>query len=114
CLAMLASAPFDNWWHNAYGLDVKIISPPHALLALGIYSIVVGALLLTLARQNRAEGAERKRLAILLAVVSGFLLMNFAIFLTEYSERRMQHSAFFYQVTSIVFPFGLASVARVI
>src|SRR5690242_2152087 len=28
-VAMLASAPFDNWWHNAYGLDVRIISPPH-------------------------------------------------------------------------------------
>src|SRR5579872_6801154 len=29
--AMLTSAPFDDWWHNAYGLDVKIISPPHML-----------------------------------------------------------------------------------
>src|ERR1041385_8051123 len=27
CLAMLTSAPFDNWWHDAYGLDVKILSP---------------------------------------------------------------------------------------
>ena len=27
--AMLTSAPFDDWWHNAYGLDVKILSPPH-------------------------------------------------------------------------------------
>ena len=32
-LAMLTSAPFDDWWHNAYGLDVKIISPPHTVLA---------------------------------------------------------------------------------
>src|SRR3954468_20047307 len=23
--AMLTSAPFDNWWHNAYGIDVKIL-----------------------------------------------------------------------------------------
>src|SRR5205809_6306486 len=22
-LAMVISAPFDNWWHNAYGVDVK-------------------------------------------------------------------------------------------
>src|SRR4029453_14969557 len=29
--AMVTSAPFDDWWHNAYGLDVKIISPPHML-----------------------------------------------------------------------------------
>src|SRR5262249_18431531 len=30
--AMLTSAPFDNWWHDAYGLDVQILSPPHSLL----------------------------------------------------------------------------------
>src|SRR5947209_7928748 len=28
-VAMLVSAPFDNWWHDTYGLDVKILSPPH-------------------------------------------------------------------------------------
>src|SRR6185503_15375347 len=53
CLAMLTSAPFDNWWHEAYGLDVRIVSPPHIVLALGIVSITLGALLLTLARQNQ-------------------------------------------------------------
>src|SRR5689334_22263000 len=26
-VAMLTSAPFDDWWHNAYGLDVKVLSP---------------------------------------------------------------------------------------
>src|SRR5438094_3404114 len=53
-IAMIASAPFDNWWHNAYGLDVKIISPPHTLLALGFVGIELGALLMVLALQNRA------------------------------------------------------------
>ena len=38
-IAMLVSAPFDNWWHAAYGLDVKIISPPHTLLVLGIRGV---------------------------------------------------------------------------
>jgi len=33
---MITSAPFDNWWHNAYGLDVQIVSPPHMVLALGM------------------------------------------------------------------------------
>ena len=28
-VAMITSAPFDNWWHAAYGLDVKVLSPPH-------------------------------------------------------------------------------------
>jgi hypothetical protein len=114
CGAMLTSAPFDNWWHNAYGLDVKIVSPPHTLLALGIYSIVIGAFLLTLAQQNRADHRERRRLALLLAGLGGLLLMNFAIFITEYSERMMQHSPGFYQVSAIVFPFGLAAIARAV
>src|SRR5262245_4836820 len=40
--AMLTSAPFDDWWHNAYGLDVKILSPPHAVLGLGMITIQMG------------------------------------------------------------------------
>src|SRR6185503_5907357 len=58
--AMLVSAPFDNWWHNAYGLDVQIVSPPHMVLAAGMVAIVIGALLMTLAEQNR-RGADRHR-----------------------------------------------------
>jgi hypothetical protein len=114
CGAMLTSAPFDNWWHNAYGLDVRIISPPHAVLALGIFAICVGAMLLTLAQQNRADDALRRRLAWVLAGAGGLFIMNFALFLTEYSERRMMHSAFFYQVTAAVFPFALTAMSRAI
>jgi hypothetical protein len=51
---MLTSAPFDNWWHNAYGLDVKIVSPPHTLLILGIRAVAVGMIFLILAAMNRA------------------------------------------------------------
>jgi hypothetical protein len=114
CLAMLTSAPFDNWWHDAYGLDVKIISPPHTILAIGIFAIVTGALLLTLSEQNRATGERRDRLAWMLAAVAGMFIMNYALFLTEYSERRMMHSGWFYGLTSAVFPFGLAAMSRAI
>jgi len=112
CFAMVSSAPFDNWWHDAYGLDVKIVSPPHVVLALGIYSIVNGALLLTLAKQNRSEGAKRERFAWLYVVSGGLLVMTFGIFLTEYSVRFLQHGAEFYRVTAIFFPFALIAVAR--
>jgi len=114
CGAMLTSAPFDNWWHNAYGLDVRIISPPHAVLAIGIFAIVVGALLLTLAQQNRADERTRRRLAWVLALTGGMLIMNFALFLTEYGEGRMMHSALFYEVTAIAFPIALAAMGRAI
>jgi hypothetical protein len=114
CGAMLTSAPFDNWWHNAYGLDVRIISPPHAVLAIGIYSIVVGALLLTLAQQNRADEHTRRKLAWVLAATGGLFIMNFALFLTEYGERRMMHSPTFYEVVALAFPFALTAMARAI
>src|SRR5271167_182829 len=53
---MITSAPFDDWWHNAYGLDVKILSPPHILLALGMTGIRFGTLVMVLAEVNRAGG----------------------------------------------------------
>ena len=112
CFAMLASAPFDNWWHDAYGLDVKIVSPPHTILALGIYSIVNGALMLTLAKQNRSEGEERERFAMLYLIAGGMFVMNFGIFLTEYSLRFLQHGGEFYRMSAMFYPFALISVAR--
>ena len=60
-ITMLASAPFDDWWHNAYGLDVKILSPPHVVLAIGIGAIHVGVLIFVLGRMNRVEGRARRR-----------------------------------------------------
>jgi hypothetical protein len=43
---MVTSAPFDNWWHQAYRLDVKILSPPHVLLILGLLAIRFGVVVL--------------------------------------------------------------------
>jgi hypothetical protein len=59
-VAMLVSAPFDDWWHNAYGLEVEILSPPHTVLAAGIAAIEIGALMLVLGYMNRAHGDERR------------------------------------------------------
>ena len=61
-VAMLASAPFDDWWHNAYGLDVRIISPPHMVLAAGFFGIEFGTVMLMLAFMNRAHAAMRPAL----------------------------------------------------
>src|SRR5207237_10771706 len=57
---MLTSAPFDNWWHNAYGLDVKIFSPPHVVLDGGVLAIQIGALVLIASTRNRASGILRR------------------------------------------------------
>lgn len=111
CLAMVTSAPFDNWWHNAYGLDVRIISPPHTVLALGIGAIGVGALLLTLAWQNRET--RHQRLAMWLFLVAGaLLLMDRAIMLTEFSGRNQQHTGAFYRVSMLAYPMAIVVMAK--
>src|SRR3954471_15227390 len=98
--AMLTSAPFDDWWHNTYGLDVKILSPPHTLLALGINAILLGALVLTLAERNRAEGTARRRLDVMVLYMGGVMLVLFSAFLMEETSRVAMHSAHFYWVVA--------------
>jgi hypothetical protein len=112
CGAMLASAPFDNWWHNAYGLDVQIISPPHMVLALGIVAITLGALLLTLARQNQSRGAEQRHFALLFTIAAAFWIMNVWVMLSEYSYKEFMHSGLFYRVASMCYPLVLLTTAR--
>lgn len=108
-LAMLTSAPFDDWWHNAYGLDVKIISPPHSILGLGMFGISTGALILVLARQNRESSTIDKYLFVF---VSGVFVTLGAIFVTEFSYPNRQHGAAFYIACSIMFAFRLVTVGR--
>jgi hypothetical protein len=111
--AMLTSAPFDNWWHDAYGLDVKIISPPHMLLALGIFGINWGAAFVAAAEMNRAQGAERKMLQYVLLCAGGFILIQMMILELEQTGRVWQHSAAPYVALSIVVLFVLETMARV-
>jgi hypothetical protein len=110
-LAMLTSAPFDDWWHNTYGLDVRILSPPHVLLASGIGAIQLGAMLMALALQNRTEGRDR-RFQLLFVYGAGLLLLNVATLSTEYLQRWDMHRSLFYQVACGVFPFVILSAGR--
>ena len=110
-IAMITSAPFDDWWHNAYGLDVKIVSPPHMVLAAGIGAIQAGAMLMALASKNRA-GGERRDLNRLFLLGAGLLLLLAATVATEYTQRWDMHQSLFYQVSAGVFVFFLVSAAR--
>jgi hypothetical protein len=111
CFAMVSSAPFDNWWHNAYGLDVRIISPPHMVLAMGIAGVGIGALLLTLAAQNRDGRPDRKALWLFL-LAGSLLFMDRAIMLTEYSWSNLMHDGSFYRVSALAYPMVLVLMAR--
>ena len=111
CGAMLTSAPFDDWWHNAYGLDVRIISPPHILLGLGMMGIVLGAMLRTLALQNSDDEQMRRRAAFMFALSSGLFLSILAILLSDWSGRTKMHAGSFYTVLSMTLPIVLVGTA---
>jgi hypothetical protein len=101
---MLTSAPFDDWWHNAYGLDVKIVSPPHAVLGLGMLGISVGALLLLLSRQNRLQDVSSTKGSGMFIFAGGVFVLMGSVFLLEYIFPNMQHAALFYIVCALMYP----------
>ena len=90
---------------------MKIISPPHMLLAAGIAAIQCGAMLMALAWQNRAIG-DRRHLGRLYLLAAGLLLLLVATVATEHTQRWGMHESHFYQVTAGVFPLLLVSTAR--
>ena len=108
-MAMLLSAPFDNWWHNAYGLDVEILSPPHTVLAAGMYAVAIGALLLVLSWQNRSGARSGSYLFVYAA---GILLTMSTIIVTEKSYPNQQHGTLFYKLSCAIYPLYLVIAAR--
>src|SRR6185436_4254353 len=110
-LAMLVSAPFDDWWHNAYGLDVKIISPPHMVLAAGFFGINFGTVMLLLACMNRATADVRRPLQWLFHYVGGMAVCESLLLKMEYISRSEMHSALFYMVVMIGTPGMLVAIA---
>ncbi len=124
-IAMLTSAPFDNWWHKAYGLDVKIISPPHTLLILGIRCVAVGVLFLILASMNRleAERVERgltvdsaatyKTLQALFLYMGGLMVVGQMFFLQEKTWDVVLHTTDAYTALGIGVPISFAIISRV-
>jgi hypothetical protein len=132
-VAMVTSAPFDNWWHNAYGLDVKIVSPPHTLLILGIRGVELGIMFLILAAMNRAvavAGAPAlsspalnspawqisspqnpalfRRLQLLFLYLGALALNGQMFFLQEYTFDTYRHQAACYIALGIAVPIAFA------
>ena len=121
-IASLTSAPFDDWWHNTYGLDVQILSPPHAVLLLGLMSVQMGAMVGTLAFLNRndkitslstAENTKRtNRLQWMFMLTAAFFITSIFTFLSESLGRWAMHSVSFYKVAGSAFPFIMLATGR--
>src|ERR1700732_78147 len=110
--AMIISAPFDNWWHNAYGLDVTILSPPHVLLMSGSSAIDIGTLILIGGAMNRAQGDSRAMFRRMFLYVGGIIVMHSCFLITEYTVSAALHSATAYLAVSLAVPLALVGVAR--
>jgi hypothetical protein len=110
-VAMITSAPFDNWWHAAYGLDVKILSPPHVLLALGMMGIRFGTVIMIISEMNRAQGEHRARLQWLLFFAFIFIFGMTTGIAIEYTLRIFMHGATFYFVAALIAPILFAAIA---
>jgi hypothetical protein len=121
-IAMLTSAPFDNWWHAAYGLDVKIVSPPHTLLILGIRAVAIGVLFLILAAMNRVQSqaeaagttapSSYKVLQLLFLYSGGLIVGGQMFFLLEYTWDVMLHSTSTYIAMAIALPIVFAILSQ--
>jgi len=111
-VAMITSAPFDDWWHNAYGLDVKILSPPHVLLIAGMVGVQLGTLILILGQMNRVADKARAKLEWLFLYVGAMIVVCLMILFFEYTLRVYMHSGFFYRVVAMAIPGVLAGMAR--
>ena len=108
--AMLTSAPFDNWWHDAYGLDVQILSPPHVVLLCGLLGILIGAQVMAASAQN-SEGSSTSR-ATVVAFSGGVLLTLAMIAITEHTFVQQMHTSHFYTVAGGVSALLLTAASR--
>jgi hypothetical protein len=110
---MLTSAPFDNWWHDSFGLDVQILSPPHVVLIIGIFTMGVGGLMLIASSLNLSTEGANKKLNWLLLYVGSLLLSLLIMLAYEYvGDSTLMHSAIFYRALGMVAPVVLAGIAR--
>jgi hypothetical protein len=104
CVAMLTSAPFDNWWHNAYGLDVKIVSPPHTLLSLGSLAIKIGAMALMAGLMSRASESVQRMLGLLMLFIGASCVTQMGLILTASTWPNEMHTAACYLAVAIAIP----------
>jgi hypothetical protein len=108
-MVMLASAPFDNWWHGAYGLDARLNSPPHWILTMGVFAVEIGGMILLAGAINRGSERMRAKLTWLLLYLGATVI---ALPLVLTNNRALQHSAVCYAAVCAITPIVLVAMAQ--
>jgi len=122
-LSMIVSAVFDDWWHSAYGLDVLILSLPHALLGTGVLFLQFGAcvyiskLLNTQCYEVTNPSTchtQKNILQVLFVLAAGSFVAELSMWATDFLDKRYQHHVSFYMAVHILLLFlpAFGSVLR--
>jgi hypothetical protein len=115
-LGVLYDAIFDNWWHNAYGLDVRFTSPPHLLFSLSLWFEMLGSMMLVLSYLNRSreEGQfNAKRLQWILLYMGALIATAQLFACFAYTWDTKLHMIKAYIAVGIFLPVSLAMMAKI-
>lgn len=106
----LSSAPFDELWHNLFGLDVSVWSPPHALLIFG--AIAVCLCLSGLAVRGSGMSVDAARvLALAAAMLAADVFLAESVYAFPSWHVSQQRPAFVFIALEVVAATLVASVA---
>jgi hypothetical protein len=80
-LLAIGAGPFDEAWHQLFGLDVTIWSPPHLQLIAGAFATVLGVVIGLSGEINRAraDGATQLELPEMAQTLGFALMLNIAL-----------------------------------
>jgi hypothetical protein len=111
-VTLAASVPFDNWWHNAYGLDVNVINPPHMFVFFGSYAAKIGTMVWIVSIMNRSTGALHRsatRLFLFMGTL-GLWQSSYIIMMNIWTNKL--HSAACYLAIALFLPHWIIASAR--
>ncbi|HEU5101322.1 MAG TPA: hypothetical protein VFU22_20005 [Roseiflexaceae bacterium] len=84
-LQMLLAAPFDDYWHRRYGVDVSVWSPPHLVGFSGAMVMLCGLIIASTSERQRAlplSDRQERGFYVLLALLLA-LAVRWIIFLNS-------------------------------
>ena len=105
-----ATIPLDLWWQRAYGLGAGLWPPPQILKTVSFFGMLFGSMLLAVARRNAGAAANDVRSScnifneLRVAWFGGLAVALCALILVMTNYPNRQHTAFFYLVSSAVYP----------
>jgi hypothetical protein len=123
-LGVLGSAPFDEWWHRMFGIDVTVWSPPH-LFAIAATAVIRVGLIVAVVHERHpaANGAVPWQPKLswrgttvadwVLLLLFSLLLGNLTFALGEYDYLDASRDPFLYPIlASLAAPVALVAAVR--